>query len=93
MCGEEAVEKPTVQSGIGSPPHVRGRVADQLTTRELSGITPACAGKRLGNEDILKPPSDHPRMCGEEAKIFRALCGPMGSPPHVRGRVESKLPC
>ena len=39
----------------GSPPRVRGRVADQLTSRRAL--------------------RDHPRACGEEAKIFRAECG------------------
>ena len=31
----------------GSPPHARGKVLHGTSVRNLPGITPACAGKRL----------------------------------------------
>ena len=48
-CGEEAVEKPTVQSQIGSPPRVRGRDTGKLFDDDRAGITPARAGKSAGH--------------------------------------------
>ena len=45
VCGEKAVVNPRFQSGIGSPPRVRGE--DNRVRRHglQYGITPACAGR------------------------------------------------
>ena len=75
----------------GSPPRVRGTV---LTFEELSGrfgITPAGARNRLR---ILKKNSiakDHPRGCGEQIETILVIESVGGSPPRVRGTVESLL--
>ena len=52
-------------------------------------ITPAYAGKRKSKGPPTRNPRDHPRVCGEKAAIFRAVCVPKGSPPRMRGKEAS----
>ena len=46
MCGEKTFLEQTGPAGLGSPPHVRGKVIEALLLGDVAGITPACAGKR-----------------------------------------------
>ena len=68
MCGEKPKMPRRPWKTQGSPPHVRGKVACEVQTVCNNGITPACAGKRAGDESALATPGDHPRMCGEKTK-------------------------
>ena len=54
-------------------------------------IGPACAGKRY--EPLIKERvgEDHPRMCGEKLVCSWAGWKKVGSPPHVRGKVQAVL--
>ena len=72
---------------MGSPPHGRGKVHPGSNPSRRAGITPAWAGKRLIRHCSGIMPRDHPRMGGEKAATFRAVCGATGSPPHGRGKV------
>ena len=47
MCGEKPQNIRKIVLDQGSPPHVRGKVSAHLYYDLYSGITPACAGKRL----------------------------------------------
>ena len=47
MCGEKGKKIKPGPDGHGSPPHVRGKVSALWLFFACSGITPACAGKRL----------------------------------------------
>ena len=87
-CGEEAKIFRAECGPTGSPPRVRGRVADQLTSRELLGITPARAGKSLTACGAPSRPGDHPRVCGEEDGDGVGLTLDGGSPPRMRGRAQ-----
>ena len=67
VCGEEK-DNPDEWSEVqGSPPRMRGRVAEGLQLALELGITPAYAGKSRAS----RPPGphrwDHPRVCGEES--------------------------
>ena len=62
-----------------------------LSGKKLTGvgrITPACAGKSglAAAQKLLN--QDHPRMCGEKVKRGYRGETPVGSPPHVRGKVN-----
>ena len=47
MRGEKLKGKITINLTEGSPPHARGKVADNIGLGDYNRITPACAGKRL----------------------------------------------
>ena len=49
-------------------------------------ITPACAGKRARPRRWVRPPRDHPRVCGEKPFSQLDSTVPPGSPPRVRGK-------
>ena len=53
---------------------------------DVSGITPAYAGKRPPEPPKLTQQEDHPRLCGE--KFFRRIRPAQlpGSPPPMRGK-------
>ena len=88
MCGEKW-EMDSLESGKGgSPPHVRGKVQGPRRHASRQGITPACAGKSLPQSRPELSGWDHPRMCGEKCLRPVVLAGPLGSPPHVRGKVN-----
>ena len=55
--------------------------------RAYSRITPAYAGKSVGNSTCGACRRDHPRLCGE--KVISRPCGSLwqGSPPPMRGKV------
>ena len=70
MRGEKFMTSQRGADSRGSPPHARGKGADNAGARRGLGITPACAGKRPSKTDIVKRPRDHPRMRGE-----KCMCG------------------
>ena len=56
VCGEK-LRLPAVRfEGVGSPPHVRGKVGVIRCAFLVGGITPACAGKRLKRSRSTVPP-------------------------------------
>ena len=46
VCGEKAIIDALKRIGAGSPPRMRGKASRVVRAFSLSGITPACAGKR-----------------------------------------------
>ena len=89
VCGEKVLLYSGLLYPLGSPPRVRGKVWSVRCCRWRKRITPACAGKRPAGGHHRAGPRDHPRVCGEKAAYFRAVCGPMGSPPRVRGKAAT----
>ena len=88
MCGEKYSPSSAALLAKGSPPHVRGKGLGRRPKTSAARITPACAGKRYQR---FVPPDlqwDHPRMCGEKFFIFVPFSPLLGSPPHVRGKVD-----
>ena len=55
-------------------------------------ITPAWAGKSRRRMTSWGGVLDHPRVGGEKAANFRAVCGPRGSPPRGRGKGSHAAP-
>ena len=86
MCGEKCRVSGSGRVWWGSPPHVRGKVTRLYALADKEGITPACAGKRSAWNCQLTHTKDHPRMCGEKLLSKWGQDGPLGSPPHVRGK-------
>ena len=89
MCGEKKQLGGTLDDTAGSPPHVRGKAGRGGQNLARRGITPAYAGKSysLRYKDMQK--LDHPRVCGEKARLGRFWLSAWGSPPRVRGKVSA----
>ena len=54
VCGEKEIAFKTTGYHIGSPPRMRGKVVQFLKKIELSGITPAYAGKSCRNQSHFR---------------------------------------
>ena len=67
VCGEKVENYFNVFVAAGSPPRVRGKEGFCHFFCGNSGITPACAGKRIILHRDDAPSRDHPRVCGEKA--------------------------
>ena len=72
---------------MGSLPRVRGKGTPVLRGFGRTGITPACAGKRLRIGVRYAQRKDHPRVCGEKNLTLNYEDMQKGSPPRVRGKV------
>ena len=70
----------------GSPPRVRGKLADFSELFHAVRITPACAGKTLVRLSLSTRIKDHPRVCGENTNGLDEYIEGKGSPPRVRGK-------
>ena len=68
----------------GSPPRVREKLNRQGSGLEMSGITPACAGKTHPSIKRQQDFKDHPRVCGKNFQIRMLKIAREGSPPRVR---------
>ena len=86
VCGEEIHQHLYSRQRGGSPPRMRGRVADISGLSNGYGITPAYAGKSLPRQFPCQQDRDHPRVCGEELYRSNSLVRKSGSPPRMRGR-------
>ena len=86
MCGEKVGSSPFHRESTGSPPRVRGKVAETGMPSAVTGITPACAGKSQSSALYVPPFKDHPRVCGEKYISLVMIRQIEGSPPRVRGK-------
>ena len=90
VCGEKSMENSMNIDKQGSPPRVRGKDVVVKFHPILSGITPACAGKRRQAARRRYAGGDHPRVCGEKFFFLLSICIYTGSPPRVRGKVRAE---
>ena len=75
----------------GSPPHTRG--ARDFDKEEFNnfGITPAYAGSTRDAQAYTQARRDHPRIRGEHRKYPVGSEWSVGSPPHTRGALITKM--
>ena len=85
-CGENYLHVFPPLRLAGSPPRVRGKLADLVLHRRNVGITPARAGKTSELYKGRNRSQDHPRACGENLRIDPNCPANCGSPPRVRGK-------
>ena len=74
---------------VGSPPQVRGKRPVLRRPFRQRGITPAGAGKTANSSCVQTVLKDHPRRCGENADVASRYPWMRGSPPQVRGKLNS----
>ena len=89
-CGENVSEQTFATYSKGSPPQVRGKLTEKHCFITMKRITPAGAGKTLKGVFPIFAPQDHPRRCGENAKLMLNSLYGKGSPPQVRGKPDKK---
>ena len=89
VCGEKFHPGVTANSIKGSPPRMRGKVARFFVRALQYRITPAYAGKRNASTVTQHTAKDHPRVCGEKHVATSATGTGTGSPPLMRGKVQS----
>ena len=85
-CGENPTRWRPTNLQRGSPPQVRGKRAAEFRHGGEAGITPAGAGKTIGQKYFCPCKKDHPRRCGENAVLEELGLAYDGSPPQVRGK-------
>ena len=86
VCGEKWQGLQRVGNLSGSPPRMRGKVFFPLNCNVRHGITPAYAGKSIGDVVGQLFGGDHPRVCGEKISGCIISQTPAGSPPRMRGK-------
>ena len=69
VCGEKYKALGNSIALPGSPPRVRGKEREGTQIMGVTGITPACAGKRAFWTDSKVDELDHPRVCGEKSPL------------------------
>ena len=67
-CGENQVYRHSGGKLVGSPPRMRGKQGGNMHTIQVSGITPADAGKTPEGTCMSQLYADHPRGCGENTE-------------------------
>ena len=87
VCGEKIEKQGDGYAVLGSPPRMRGKDGVNDSAQAVTGITPACAGKRRMPKQCVFNFRDHPRVCGEKGIFTCLMAFLMGSPPHMRGKV------
>ena len=70
---------------------MRGKASNVRQIFTQYGITPAYAGKSRRHLKLLLEIKDHPRLCGEKDTQKRFTILHEGSPPPMRGKVESTV--
>ena len=86
ICGEKERWQGIWNSGVGSPPRMRGKGNVSHYHEQEPRITPAYAGKRGTGCQASEQTGDHPRVCGEKAPTLTSTVAPAGSPPRMRGK-------
>ena len=89
VCGEKLAFPGILAREMGSPPRMRGKDECGPDGHAQAGITPAYAGKSAGSRGEHGPEQDHPRVCGEKLSAEAILHPHAGSPPRMRGKVQS----
>ena len=89
VCGEKGHPFRIPTAPPGSPPRVRGKAEPLAVDGDITGITPACAGKRVFPGTHIPAVWDHPRVCGEKDIRHHGRDRHGGSPPRVRGKASA----
>ena len=85
VCGEHhATGRERVQVA-GSSPRMRGTHSRCRRAANVTGIIPAYAGNTSAATIGSSVPGDHPRVCGEHARLKPDRSSTRGSSPRMRG--------
>ena len=85
VCGEQRPGLKIEDLNPGSSPRVQGTVSPRSLDSGRGRFIPACAGNRKIDLIFTTRQSVHPRVCGEQVKLFLYPRIDVGSSPRVRG--------
>ena len=85
-CGENGAQEPAAERTDGSSPRVRGKPRGAVRAPWGPRIIPARAGKTSLRRADSSSRADHPRACGENARMSWGPRPASGSSPRVRGK-------
>ncbi len=85
-CGDDTADSARSPNSRGTPPRVRGRREAHRLLGPLRGNTPAGAGTTQGEQSSERKEWEHPRGCGDDARLQLSAPAKGGTPPRVRGR-------
>ena len=85
VCGERNSAVKRYSSPSGSSPRVRGTRAGSRGSALVRRFIPACAGNAPAPSPGSRPPTVHPRVCGERSHRCESDRVRAGSSPRVRG--------
>ena len=89
VCGENW-ENVLVPMWVGgSSPRVRGKRRDHRGDARAGGLIPACAGKTQWRRGRSRRRRAHPRVCGENHRVWFHTSCQGGSSPRVRGKQKN----
>ena len=71
---------------------MRGKPTEHVSFFETDRITPADAGKTARCTYDTNLNRDHPRGCGENLSLKFKIRKSAGSPPRMRGKLNTKMP-
>ena len=86
VCGENDGGIWGAITGGGSSPRVRGKPLDELARISDARLIPACAGKTWATGWFVVDERAHPRVCGENLRLYGLGALREGSSPRVRGK-------
>ena len=90
VCGEQRTAPDAMKFTSGSSPRVRGTGVVVVAVHGVSRFIPACAGNSALATLLMRDPSVHPRVCGEQESRKSSRFETDGSSPRVRGTVGSR---
>ena len=85
VCGEHVHVDDGEPVTAGSSPRMRGTHIIIARRGCWCGIIPAYAGNTLSMPSRVRPPRDHPRVCGEHSVMISSSTTLPGSSPRMRG--------
>ena len=85
VCGEHQISASALIRRKGSSPRMRGTPGRIVKCEGCGGIIPAYAGNTGRRPALCAGVGDHPRVCGEHAKLFCCDQPAAGSSPRMRG--------
>ena len=91
LRGEQDIQRSKIGGWQGSPPLARGTGYNEVGAKPAYRITPACAGNRATQQEILFGQQDHPRLRGEQGAPSVPSVSAVGSPPLARGTGYPRL--
>ena len=86
VCGENTGMMCISSRAIGTSPRMRGKLSEIYPRQKNQRNIPAYAGKTPAHPCYRPGRREHPRVCGENMRLFSGSDGTNGTSPRMRGK-------